>query len=122
MRLSQRKRHNGRNNDSNSNYPNYRGPHPHHQMQTFDSGGPNAKIRGKAHQVFERYVALAREAASLGDRIAAENLYQHAEHYLHIMNAERQNPNIAARPMTPAETKMGGGSAEGDGMSPAWTQ
>src|SRR5215213_7584560 len=30
--------------------------------QTFDSNGPNIKIRGSAHQIFERYVALAREA------------------------------------------------------------
>jgi hypothetical protein len=45
--------------------------------------------------MFERYAALAREAAASGDRIAAENLYQHAEHYLHIMNAERQNANGA---------------------------
>ena len=30
----------------------------------------------------ERYVALAREAAARGDTIEAENLYQHAEHYL----------------------------------------
>ena len=58
-----------------------------HRIQTFDSNGPNVKIRGNAYQVFERYVALAREAASSGDRIAAENLYQHAEHYFRIMNA-----------------------------------
>jgi hypothetical protein len=30
----------------------------------------------------ERYVGLAREAAARGDTIEAENLYQHAEHYL----------------------------------------
>jgi Domain of unknown function (DUF4167) len=64
-------------------------------VRTFDSAGPNVKIRGRAGQMFERYAALAREAAASGDRIAAENLYQHAEHYLHIMNAERQNANGA---------------------------
>ena len=41
-------------------------------MQTFDSNGPSVKIRGNAYQVFERYIALAREASSSGDRIAAE--------------------------------------------------
>ena len=54
---------------------------------TLDSNGPNVKIRGTAHQIFERYVALAREASTSGDRVAAENLYQHAEHYLRVMNA-----------------------------------
>src|SRR3546814_3862717 len=51
---------------------------PRHQ--TFDSNGPNVRIRGNAHQVHEKYLALARDAASAGDRIAAENYYQHAEH------------------------------------------
>jgi hypothetical protein len=92
MRLSQSNRH-SRKNGSYSNHPNNRSPH--HRTQTFDSTGPNVKIRGRAGQMFERYAALAREAAASGDRIAAENLYQHAEHYLHIMNAERQNPNAA---------------------------
>jgi hypothetical protein len=93
MRLSQSKRHNGRNNESYSDHQNNRSPQ--HRMRTFDSTGPNVEIRGRAGQVFERYAALAREASASGDRIGAENLYQHAEHYLHIMNAEGQNPNAA---------------------------
>jgi hypothetical protein len=63
------------------------GPRPPHRSQTFDSNGPSVKIRGNAYQVFERYLALAREAQSSGDRIAAENFYQHAEHYFRVMNA-----------------------------------
>src|SRR3954451_20101024 len=57
--------------------------------QTFDSNGPSMKIRGSAHQIFDRYVGLAREAAIGGDPIAAENFYQHAEHYFRINNASR---------------------------------
>lgn len=34
---------------------------------------------------FERYVALARDAAASGDTIESENCYQHAEHYLRLM-------------------------------------
>src|SRR5947209_6651849 len=49
------------------------GPRPPHRSQTFDSNGPNIKIRGNAYQVFERYIALAREAQTSGDRIPAEN-------------------------------------------------
>jgi hypothetical protein len=78
-------------------------------VQTFDSNGPNVKIRGNAYQVFERYVALAREAQAGGDRIAAENLYQHAEHYFRIMNAQGEGQGHGApRPMTPADLEMSG--------------
>jgi hypothetical protein len=81
-------------------------------MQTFDSNGPSVKIRGNAYQVFERYIALAREASSSGDRIAAENLYQHAEHYYRIMQANGEQ--MAPRPMTPADTEMNGGEGDGE--------
>jgi Domain of unknown function (DUF4167) len=40
---------------------------------------------GNAHLKYERYLALAREAMSNGDRIEAENFYQHAEHYFRVM-------------------------------------
>src|ERR1700688_543481 len=91
------------------------GPRPPHRMQTFDSNGPSVKIRGNAYQVFERYVALAREAATSGDRIAAENLYQHAEHYFRIMNANGEGQGQQGgvpRPMTPADTEMTGADGE----------
>jgi len=85
------------------------------RVQTFDSSGPNVKIRGNAYQVFERYVAMAREAATAGDRIAAENLYQHAEHYFRLMNADGQGNQLSApRPMTPADTEMMGNDGDGD--------
>jgi hypothetical protein len=84
------------------------------RTQTFDSNGPNVKIRGNAYQVFERYVALAREAATSGDRIAAENLYQHAEHYFRIMNANGEGgPHGAPRPTTPADFEMGRSEPDG---------
>src|SRR5919108_5596988 len=68
-----------------------RGPRRQHggnpRSQTFDSNGPDVRIRGNAYQVLEKYLAMARDAASAGDRIAAENFYQHAEHYYRIINA-----------------------------------
>jgi Domain of unknown function (DUF4167) len=74
--------------------------------QTFDSNGPDVRVRGTARQIFERYVALAREAATSGDRIAAENFYQHAEHYFRISNAGREgNSQQASRPTTPADVE-----------------
>lgn len=59
---------------------------PRHQ--TFDSNGPSVRIRGNAYQVHEKYLALARDAGSAGDRIAAENYLQHAEHYFRIINID----------------------------------
>ena len=55
--------------------------------ETFDSNGPEVRVRGNAHQVLEKYLALARDAQAAGDRIAAENYFQHAEHYFRIINA-----------------------------------
>jgi hypothetical protein len=39
---------------------------------------------------YERYLSLARAEALTGDRIAAENYFQHAEHYFRAMR-ERQS-------------------------------
>ncbi len=40
---------------------------------------------GNAKASHDRYVVLARAAASAGDKVEAENLYQHAEHYCRLM-------------------------------------
>lgn len=55
--------------------------------QSFDSNGPDVRVRGNAWQVHEKYQSLARDAAAAGDRIAAENYLQHAEHYYRIIEA-----------------------------------
>jgi hypothetical protein len=55
--------------------------------RTFDSNGPEIKIRGSASNVYEKYLQLARDANASGDRIMAENYLQHAEHYFRIMAA-----------------------------------
>jgi Domain of unknown function (DUF4167) len=95
--------------------------------QTFDSNGPNVKIRGSAYQIFERYLALAREATGSGDRIAAENFYQHAEHYFRINNARREGNQQGAppRPSTPADVERNSSEAEPrevdvDRFQPQW--
>ena len=120
MRPGQGKRSRGRNGGGgnphhNPNNPNR--PRMPQRIQTFDSNGPAVKIRGNAYQVFERYVAMAREAASSGDRIAAENLYQHAEHYFRMMNASGEGGygQGQPRPTTPADTEM---NAVGEGDQP----
>ena len=55
--------------------------------QTFDSNGPDVRIRGNANQVHEKYMNLARDAAQNGDRVLAESYFQHAEHYYRIISA-----------------------------------
>lgn len=62
--------------------------HPSSRNQTFESNGPDGKIRGTAQQVLDRYLALARDASSAGDPIAAESYFQFAEHYYRIMHGE----------------------------------
>jgi hypothetical protein len=119
MRPGQKNRSRGRNGGGGMMPHHNRGPRPPHRSQTFESNGPSVKIRGNAYQVFERYIALAREAQTSGDRVAAENLYQHAEHYYRIMNAqgEGQGQN-QPRPTTPADNEMSGGNEMGGDGQP----
>ncbi|MDB5492284.1 MAG: hypothetical protein JWO78_2133 [Micavibrio sp.] len=56
------------------------------RSQVFDSNGPDVRIRGTAYQIQEKYMALAKDAASSGDRVMAESYLQHAEHYQRVIN------------------------------------
>jgi hypothetical protein len=62
-----------------------KGPSP--LTRSYESNGGDVKIRGTALHVAEKYVQLARDAQSSGDRVAAENYLQHAEHYYRIVAA-----------------------------------
>jgi hypothetical protein len=42
-----------------------------------------------ARRNYERYLALAQAEAQSGNTVAAENYYQHAEHYFRSMSSER---------------------------------
>ena len=58
------------------------------KTNNFDSSGPDIRVRGNAIQVNEKYLALANDASTSGDRIKAEGFFQHAEHYYRVfMNA-----------------------------------
>lgn len=77
------------------------------RVQTFDSNGPDVRIRGTAFQINEKYVALARDATSAGDRVLAESYLQHAEHYQRFINEmteefnqyQQQNPQFQPQPL-----------------------
>jgi len=61
---------------------------PPNRNQIFDSSGPDVRVRGNAHQVFDKYQALAREAASMGDRVASEAYWQYADHYFRMIQSQ----------------------------------
>ncbi|GAA3090693.1 DUF4167 domain-containing protein [Rhizobium viscosum] len=75
---------NGGGGNNNNNF-NRKGGNP--LTRTYDSSGPDVKIRGTAQHIAEKYAQLARDAQSSGDRVIAENYLQHAEHYNRIIAA-----------------------------------
>jgi hypothetical protein len=88
----QNKRGRGRNNNNNNNNSNSSNHNNHRKggnplTRTYDSSGPDVKIRGTAQHIAEKYSQLARDAQSAGDRVIAENYLQHAEHYNRIIAA-----------------------------------
>jgi hypothetical protein len=60
---------------------------PNPLTKTFESNGPDVKVRGTAQHIAEKYTQLSRDAHVAGDPVAAENYLQHAEHYLRIILA-----------------------------------
>ena len=54
--------------------------------RVFDSSGPDGKVRGTPQQIIDKYQQLHRDAQLSGDRVAAENFAQHAEHYLRMLS------------------------------------
>ena len=63
--------------------------------RVFESAGPEGKVRGTPQQIIDKYISLAHDSQLSGDRVAAENFQQHAEHYSRIL-AEAQK-EIAER-------------------------
>ena len=51
---------------------------------TFESNGPEGKLRGNAQQLYEKYTALAQDANSSSERISAEAFSQFADHYYRV--------------------------------------
>ncbi|HVY58253.1 MAG TPA: DUF4167 domain-containing protein [Xanthobacteraceae bacterium] len=58
--------------------------------RVYESNGPDVKIRGTASHIAEKYVQLARDAQASGDPVAAENYFQHAEHYFRMIAAAQE--------------------------------
>lgn len=82
------RQHQNQNQNQNKNRSRGRARKPGTQSnRTFDSNGPDVKIRGSASHIYEKYQSLSRDANAAGDRIGAENYMQHAEHYFRLMAA-----------------------------------
>src|SRR5436190_6038020 len=106
-------------NNNNRNDGNRRGQNP--MTRVFESNGPDIKIRGTASHVAEKYVQLARDARSSGDPVAAENYYQHAEHYFRLIAAAqeqfRQNQPQPRPDSNSPEIATEDGDDDGEGFS-----
>ncbi|TKW76549.1 MAG: DUF4167 domain-containing protein [Bradyrhizobium icense] len=111
-----------RNRNNNNNQNRGRGQNP--LTRVYESNGPDIKIRGTASHIAEKYVQLARDARSSGDPVAAENYYQHAEHYFRLIAAAqeqfRQNqPQHQQQPRPDNDmSSTDEGDGEDDGFSP----
>jgi hypothetical protein len=125
MRNGQNKRMRGRNRNKGGHHH-----HHHHQnplSRMYESNGPDVKIRGNASHIAEKYLQLARDAQSSGDPIAAENYYQHAEHYFRMIAAAQEQlrqsqPYYQQQPQQPGEMRgnfSDDGYDDGDNEQPA---
>ncbi|SFJ02696.1 DUF4167 domain-containing protein [Bradyrhizobium sp. Gha] len=118
MRNGQNKQRMRNRNNNNNNNNNRRGQNP--MTRVYESNGPDIKIRGTASHIAEKYLQLARDARSSGDPVAAENYYQHAEHYFRLIAAaqEQFRQNQQPRGDEPISTSSGDdGEDDGENFS-----
>jgi hypothetical protein len=80
--------------------------------RTYESSGPDVKIRGTAAQIAEKYMTLSRDASSSSDTVMAENYLQHAEHYNRIIMAAQ-----LANVQNAAPVGVDAGPGQGHGMN-----
>ena len=102
-----------------------KGPNP--LTRSYESNGPDVKIRGTAQHVADKYAQLARDAQASGDPVAAENYFQHAEHYYRIIataqEALRQQYGYQQRPFDEdgdeGDEEAGFGYGQGERQGPS---
>jgi hypothetical protein len=82
--------------------------HNNNPNRTMESNGPDTKVRGPASHIYERYLQLARDAASSGDRVLSENYLQHADHYFRLVRSMQP-----AQPVQQQQDRFN--DAEGEG-------
>src|SRR4051812_22306527 len=108
------KRMRGRGNNNNNNHRRSHNP----LTRVYESNGPDVKIRGTASHIAEKYIQLARDSQSSGDPVAAENYYQHAEHYFRLIAAaQEQFRQNQPQQRLDSDLSPDGGEDEGEGFS-----
>ncbi len=76
------------------------------QARTNRNNGQAVRGGGNARQVMEKYLALARDATTAGDRITAEGYFQHADHYYRVMTANGRDPGERENRTQPQPTSF----------------
>ena len=125
MRPGQIKRPRGRNpsnNQNNNRRGNGGGGGGNQLNRTYESNGPDVKVRGTAHQIAEKYIQLWRDAQSGGDTVAAEGYLQHAEHYYRIVAVAQAAFPSAPSIMRADDERLDGLDENGEGEESALNQ
>tara|TARA_A100001015_G_C14856892_1_gene658711 strand:+ start:207 stop:749 length:543 start_codon:yes stop_codon:yes gene_type:complete len=104
-----------RNRNKNGNRRGYTGGNIINRV--FESAGPEGKVRGTPQQIIDKYISLAHDYQLSGDRVAAENFQQHAEHYSRMLAVAQKE--LAERQ---ADTGISSGSPHTKPSNPASTQ
>lgn len=76
--------------------------------RVFESSGPDGKVRGNSQQIIEKYLAYSRDAMLGGDNIVAENYSQHAEHYIRLLDHQKE---LEAQRVAQSNAKQANGSS-----------
>lgn len=98
----QSKRSRGRNGRKNANP----------LSRTYESNGPDVKVRGNASHIADKYVQLARDATASGDLIMAENYLQHAEHYHRVISSAQAQFQQQRAEQSQGEDRQEGGDGQ----------
>lgn len=107
--------HKEKNKNTKKNRPRHQHNDNHiHRHSIIDSQGPDRKMKGTASQLFDRYMALGKDAAKERNLQEAENFFQHAEHYRMIMSTfkdtthheKKELPKEAEKESTAAPTMI----------------
>ena len=99
--------------------------HVPNRNTSYESNGPDVKLRGNAQQLHEKYISLAHDAASAGERISAEAYTQFADHYFRLHQAavgvaetKRQQDQAAAATSAGARSGDNVNGEAGSGDAP----
>ena len=88
----------GRNNNRR-NGRRYNGSRPSQVIKLNDQGRSfdhqRVRFNGNASKLFEKYNKLASEALASGDKILAENYFQHADHFARMMPPPEEMKSIS---------------------------